>query len=469
MSKLKQNISYHLFYQILSMLLPLITTPYIVRVIGVEGTGIYSYTYAIVQYFLLFIMLGINNYGNRTIAKHKNDKAELSYYFWNLYIMQVIMFLVTLIIYIFYIYTFVEQYHFIMQIEILFLISACFDINWFFFGLEKFKLTVVRNTIIKIVSIIGIFLLVKNSNDLILYVILMASANFISNIVLWPYIFKNLSFSKIDWKLVNKNFKKNFVLFIPVLAISIYNIMDKIMIGSIIGANEVSYYENAEKIINIPLNLLTAVGTVMLPRISNLINKNNQKKILSYIDSTMKLLLCIACPAVFGLIAIADDLVIIYLGSNFIPSINMIKLLSVIIIFKCWANIIRTEYLIPNEMDHSYIVSVILGAIFNLIFNLLLIPIFGGIGAVIGTIIAEFVVAITQTYFVRKKLEITKYLKYLFKNVISSLIMFFAIYSLNFLNLNHLSNLILKFTYGVLVYSILNIPYIKSITNLKKS
>ena len=111
MSKLKKNLSYHLFYQLLAMILPLVTTPYIARVIGVEGTGIYSYTYAIVQYFMLFILLGINNYGNRTIAKYKKNKEELASNFWNLYAMQMMTFLLVSILYFVYVFYFQQEYY----------------------------------------------------------------------------------------------------------------------------------------------------------------------------------------------------------------------------------------------------------------------------------------------------------------------------------------------------------------------
>lgn len=470
MSKLKQNISYHLFYQILAMLLPLITTPYIARVIGVEGTGTYSYTYAIVQYFVLFIMLGINNYGNRTIAKYRSDSTKLSENFWNLYVMQVILFVIVGIIYICYVNFFQSQYKLIMQIQFLFLVSSCFDINWLFFGLEKFKLTVLRNTVIKIASVLGIFIFVKDSNDLILYTILMSGANVASNLVLWPYVLKNIPFAKIRLNLLIKHFKKNLVLFVPVLAISIYNIMDKIMIGQLVSIADVSFYENAEKIINIPLNLLTALGTVMLPRMTNLIAKKNQEKVLSYINDSMELSLLIACPTVFGLVAVADDLVIVYLGNNFFPTADMVKWLSIIVIFKCWANIIRTEYLIPKEMDRSYIISVVLGAIFNFILNLSLIPFLGAIGAIIGTIIAELVVALYQTYAIRNELEISKYMKYLFKGLSTGLIMFIIVLGVGHIISNIYIRLFMQVLSGIIIYGILNYSQIKKIicTKIKR-
>ena len=163
---IKRNFIYNLSYQFLTMIIPLIITPYISRIIGPEGVGVQSYTVSIVNYFILFIMLGINNYGNRSIAMVRENKEKLSKTFIGIYSVQLFMSLIVIIAYSIYIYYFCDNYRTLFFIQFIYILASMFDINWFFFGLEKFKLTVIRNMIIKILSVMCIFLFVKNSSDI---------------------------------------------------------------------------------------------------------------------------------------------------------------------------------------------------------------------------------------------------------------------------------------------------------------
>ena len=467
MTNLKKNISYNIVYQILNIIMPLVTTPYIARVIGVSGVGIYSYTYAIVQYFVLFVMLGLNNYGNRTIAKCKNNIDDVREKFWNIYSVQLICFGIVSCVYWIYVFMLNTEYKVFFIIQYLFILSAGIDINWLFYGLEKFKITVTRNIIIKFVLMILIFILVKDENSLILYTILMSLSTFLSNLVLWFYQKRLFEFSKPNFSEIFMHFKKNIVLFIPVLAISFYNIMDKIMIGKILNVNEVGLYENAEKIINVPLNILTALGIAMLPHTTSLIANKKEDKVIEYINETMNISLFLALPIIVGICAVADKMVIIYLGKEFSGSVILVQFLSVIILFKIWANIIRTQYLIPKEKDLSYIISVVIGAILNAIFNIIFINKFGTIGAVYGTIIAELAVCIVQTIAVINDLPIKQYICYCFKYgvccIIMGIILIIERSILNRYNINNFIYLIILVLSGIFIYTILNYKFIKSL------
>ena len=461
MSNLKKNIFYNIIYQVLLLIIPLIVTPYISRVIGVEGVGVYSYTYSIIQYCVLFIMLGLNNYGNRTIAKNNHDKEKLSKNFWNIYYMQIICFLVVSIFFVIFFIFGVKEYRLIFLIEYIFIFSSAFDINWFFFGIEKFKKIVIRNLVFRAIALAAIFIFVKNSNDLVIYVLIMALANFFTNIILWPYIFKNLNFVSPNTKEIKKHFKKNIVLFIPVLAISVYNIMDKIMIGRFVGVQDVGLYESAEKIINIPLNIMTAVGTVMMPRISNLLSRKKEDKVKQLTRQTFIVLMFFAFPMMFGLFGIADSLVLLYLGDAFGGSIIFVKLLCIIIFFKILGNIVRTQLLIPYEKDGIYIRSVIGGAIINFILNIVLILSCGAIGAVIGTICAEAFVSFYQVFSIKEDINIKLALKEVSPFFFTSIIMFVVIMFIKLLGINNLFVIcILQVVSGGLVYALLNIKYI---------
>ena len=212
MNNPKKNFIYNIIYQIFIMIIPLITAPYLARVVGADGVGTYSYTYSIVYYFMLLTHLGVNNYGNRSIAKVRDNKEKLSKTFWSIYSMQLIMGIIMLSLYVIYISFFNIKYKSIATIQTLFILSAMLDINWLFFGLEEFKKTVTRNTIIKLLNVSLIFLLVKNSNDLWKYTLIMSSMTVLGQAILWNFLRKRISFQKVSLKDITKHIKPNLIL-----------------------------------------------------------------------------------------------------------------------------------------------------------------------------------------------------------------------------------------------------------------
>ncbi|MCI9286561.1 MAG: flippase [Clostridia bacterium] len=451
MSSVRKNFFYNVLYQVLVLILPLVTAPYIARVLGAENIGIYSYTYSVVYYFMLIAMLGINNYGNREIAKVRNNRDELQKTFTSIYTLQIVMTIFMILIYAIYICIVVKANVNIALIQGIYLISVAFDINWFFFGIEEFKLTVTRNTIIKLLSVISILMFVKKKEDVYIYTLIVASSALISQLALWPFVRKYTKLVKIKVKDVTRHIKQCFILFVPIIAVSLYKIMDKIMLGNMTDMSQVGFYENAEKIINIPMGVITALATVMLPKISNLVANGEKEKIERYTRKAMEFEFISSAALTFGLIAVASIFVPIFLGNEFTYSAILVKNLSVTIIFISLASVIRTQYLIPNEKDKIYMFSVIVGAVLNLSINLILIPKFKAVGATIGTIIAEFSVFAYQTYAVRKELDIKKYLKNGIKYIVLAIIMCIIVSSIN-INIEPIVLLVIKVLLGVVIY-----------------
>ena len=468
MNDIKKNFIYNIAYQILILIIPLVTVPYISRVLGSSGVGIYSYTYSIVYYFMIFAMLGLNNYGNRTIAKVRDDKKKLSKTFKEIYCMQIITSLTMIALYFIYLIIFDVKYKEIALIQSIYVISCVFDINWFFFGIERFKLTVTRNTIIKILSLILIFLLVKDKNDVWIYTLIVSSSILLSQLFLWPFVGKYVDNEKVEFKNIIKHLKPCLKLFLPVIAVAIYKVMDKTMIGWFSNVSEVGFYENAEKIINVPNAIISALGTVMLPRMSNLYANNKDSESRVMIDKSIKLMMFLAFAMVFGLICISKDFSLLFFGIGFSKSGIIIILLSITILFLSWGNVIRTQYLIPKEYDKIYIESAFLGAIVNLICNLIFIPKYASIGACFGTILAELAVTLYQTISIKDELPIKKYIHDIIPFFIKSGIMFIIIYPFNFMNLNHLIRMFIQVILASIVYCVLNYKYINSLIDLNK-
>ena len=467
MNNPKKNFIYNITYQRLILIIPIITAPYLSRVIGSTGIGTYSYTYSIINYFMLLTMLGVNNYGNRTIAKVRDNKNELSKAFCSMYVMQLVMGILMLILYLAYVFLFEKKYTDISLIQSLFLISAMLDINWCFFGLEEFKKNITRSTFVKICTVILIFLLVKTNSDIWKYALIMSSMTCLSQLILWFYIFKRINIVKIKFKDVLQHIKPNIVLFIPVLAVSLYKIMDKIMLGSLTTVSEVGFYENAEKIVNIPIAIITALGTVMLPRMSNLIAKGEKKQAKEYILKSVYFVMFLSYPMCAGLIGVGYNFATFFFGLEFQKTGILIMLLAITLPFISFANVLRTQYLIPKEMDKVYIKSVFLGAVVNLIMNLVFIPMYDSIGACIGTITAEFAVMFYQAIAIMKELPIKEYVLKTVQYFLKALVMFIIIYPLNYIEMNSLFRLITQVGLGCLIYGLLNIKYIISIVDLK--
>src|SRR5699024_5627622 len=181
-------------------------------------------------------------------------------------------------IYLLYLFFTNSDYKIISIAQILLVISSLFDINWFFFGLEKFKLTIRRNLIVKILTVLFIFIFVKKEEDLLIYTVIISGGILISQLVLWPYLFKEVNWVKPYKREIFSHIKPNLILFIPVVSVSLYKLTSKIMLGSLTDMVELGYYENAEKINSVQISISTALGTVMLPRMSNLISSNNRQQ-----------------------------------------------------------------------------------------------------------------------------------------------------------------------------------------------
>lgn len=447
---IKKNYFYNAFYNVLTLILPLLTAPYISRIMGAEKIGIYSYSYSVASYFGLFILMGLSNYGNRTIASVRDNKKKLSKTFWSIYLMQIFMAIIVIIIYIVYV-VLVASNKTMAWIQIVYLISVTLDINWFFFGMEQFKLTVTRNTIIKFLNVILIFLLVKNQNDLYIYGIIMVIGPLLSQLFLWRFLSRYIFFMKVTINEIIEHIKPNLMLFIPVIAISIYTIMDRVMLGMMSTMSEVGYYENANKLTAIPAMAITSLGTVMLPRMSNLIAKGKKSEAMRYIQKSLIVSVLLSSSMAFGLSSVSKEFVPLFYGSGFEKCASIISILVLSSIFISWANVIRTQYLIPNKKDNIYIVSVFIGAVVNIIINLTLIPSMQALGAAIGTLFAEFSVCTYQTYKVRKEIKVWIYLKQSMPILISGIIMYIIVINISYKQ-NLLITMILKIIIGMVIY-----------------
>ena len=273
-----------------------------------------------------------------------------------------------------------------------------------------------------------------------------------------------------------RHLKSTILLFIPQIAIQVYTLLDKTMIGKIISdKSEVGYYEQAQKIVKTALTIITSLGTVMMPRIANTYSNGEKDKVKEYMNKSFNLVFLIAFPLIFGLISVSDAFVPVFFGNGYEKTAEIIKIISPIILLIGLSNVTGTQYLLPTKRQNQYTISVVCGSIVNFIMNLILIRKLGAIGASIGTVIAEFTVTSIQIYFTRKDFELKEVLKVSKNYVFSAIIMFIVCLILgHMINSNFISVVVQvivgAMTYGVILL-LLKDKFIKEFINkiLKRS
>lgn len=415
-----KNFLYNVSYQILTIILPLITVPYVSSILGAEGIGDYAYTYANTQYFIIIGLIGVTLYGNRQIAYVRQDREKLKNTFYSIYLLQLITTAISLIIFIIFVFVFNKGNYRILYIaQGLNILAAMFDISWLFMGLEEFKKTVVRNTIVKFASLASIFIFVKSQEDIIIYTIILGLSALIGNLTFWFYIPNSIGIKKIKISELNIHLKSSLALFVPQIAIQVYLLLDRTMLGLITNTSEVGYYENSQKLVKIVLTVATAVRTVMMPKIANTVALGDMKKVKYYIENSFFFISSISIPMTFGLMGIANELSPWFFTEKFIGIEKLIIVSSIIIIAISWSNVLGTQLLVPLNKTKEYTISVTSGAIINFILNLVMLRYLGALGACISTIVAESTVTIVQFYFVRNLLNL--------KKMIRDILLFFAL------------------------------------------
>ena len=402
---IKKNFLYSLIYQLLVIMLSLVTTPYLSRVLGAEAIGRYAYAHSITNYFLLFTMLGIPNLGNRSVAAVKGNRLRVDKVFSAIFRLQLLLFAVTSAGYILYCALYAPDRS-IASILYLYLLSALFDISWLFFGLEEFKLTITRNIIIKVMTAVCMFVYVKTPEHIYRYCLLISLGTLLNQAYLWLFV---RNYATLKWEkpfVSNQYLQEICVLFIPILSLSVYKVMSKIMIGAMSTYSQLGFFENSERIITIPVSIFTALGAVMLPRISNMLSQGGEQEASKYFRLSIKFVSFVGAAIAFGLMGTSDIFSIVYFGEAFAACGNIIACLSCSVIFMAWANVIRTQYLIPKKRDKVYIISTLIGACLNFVVNCILIPRLGSLGAAIGTVLAEAAVMVIQAFLIRREINI---------------------------------------------------------------
>lgn len=451
----KRNYLYNVIYRLSICILPLIITPYVARVLGPDNVGVYAFSSTVAVYFIMFAKLGLDNYGNRTIASCRDNIERRSKSFWAIYTMQIVTSLVSILIYILLIVLVFDDNSMVYWVQLIYVASALFDVSWFFYGMEKFRLTTIRSLISRLLIIIFVFVFVHGKEDLLIYTGIMAASFLLEQIQLIPFLLRYVKKVTIKKEDILIHIAPNIKLFIPLLALSVYNWMDKIMLGIITGsAAIVAFYSYAENIINLPKGILQALDTVMLPRISNLIANNHSEEGIERMRNSLRFNTFISCALMFGIAGVAPTFVPLFLGPDFSPTIMLTMQLAIVIIPMSITSVIQSHYLIPFKKDNVYIKAVAIGAIVNIVLNSTLIPIYGASGAVSGTLIAEFTVCVYEMFYIRKIYSFKQLFKTILPFLVCGLFEISVILLLSTIKMNVLLLILLQVIGGASIYLI---------------
>lgn len=450
----KKNYILNTLYRVFQMIVPLVTAPYVSRVLGVEGVGTYSYSFSLVSVFCVFALLGTSVYGQQIVAQKRDDELERSKNFWEIEILCLITTVVVIASWIVFL-TVVGTNKIYLAILTLNLISAGFDISWYYAGIENFSIIVLRNFFIRCVTVILIFTCVKSKNDLIVYFFIQSLGQLLSSLSLWVPLKKTIiivPFSKLGFK---EHFKQTIIYFIPTVAASVYSYIDKTMIGAITqSAVENGYYEQAQKILDMAYTVVASINTVLSSRIAYLFAKEEYDEIRKSYKKSSVFISVIACPLMFGIVAVAPHFVPWYFGEGYDEVANLLRLGIPFILVNSIHNFLAAQYLVPSGKRAKSTYGVLIGAAVNFLLNSLLIPKYGSEGAIVASVISE--IAICTVYFSMSRdfIPIKMIIKSLFKPIVASIIMYFCVIQVAKINTVVTIQLLLQVLVGGVVYYI---------------
>lgn len=440
-----------------SFIFPLITFPYVSRILLPDGTGKVSFATSLISYFAMFAQLGIPTYGIRVCAKVRDDKEKLSKVVQELFIINMIMTIVSYIILIIMIFAIpkLQQEKMLYLIVSLTVVFNLLGMEWLFKGLEQYSYITVRSLIFKAVAMVGMFALVHEKSDYTLYGALTIFAASASNIMNFFYARKFVSFRILKNYSFKPHLKAVAVFFAMACATTIYTHLDTVMLGLMKSDVDVGYYNAAVKIKTILVSIVTSLGAVLLPRASYYVQQKKMDEFRRISTKALNFVFLISMPLTLYFIYYAEQGIFLLSGSAYGGAILPMQIIMPTLIFIGITNILGIQILVPLGKEKTVLLSEIVGAIVDLALNALLIPKFASAGAAIGTLVAEFAVLSVQYYALRKEATpMLKQIKY-YKILISLALAFAASFWVPMLNLNIIMTLLISAAIFFVVYGIM--------------
>lgn len=411
MKKTFLNILYNAVYQIFLVLVPLITVPYLSRILGPKTYGIYSNVNNIVQFLMIFCTLSVSYIGMRTISQTRafGSQTDLTEAFWGLWYFQALAGFVTIVIVVCLTSFFHIKYWNYLLLMVPYLISAQVDISWFFQGLADFGRVVLKNTAVKLVSVVLILLWVKQPSDLWKYMLIMSVSTMLGSFVFWLDIRRYVGQPVRHFYQYKTTVNAIITLLIPQIATQIYTSLDKPILGLFQNSTQVAYYDNSQRISNMVLGIVTSISLVIMPKMAGEGKKEQRVILKKSLEATVML------GTMFAVIIMANtkEFVPFFFGSKFIPMTPLMFFFALTIVMIPTGGVFANQFALANHRDRDYAIPVIIGAFLEVILSYFLDRWYGATGAMIAILVTEFIVLLLRLWIVRDGYDF----KYSFKEI----------------------------------------------------
>lgn len=446
------NYIYNLSYQLINVIVPVLITPYVSRTLGANAIGAYSFCFSITNYFMLLGTFGLNMFGQIAISRCREDEEKTNTTFWNIFIAKILTSILSILIYCIFIVIY-EDYTLIFVTLIIALIANMLDISWFFQGLEEFKSIAIRNYIIKLASLIFIFALVKNADDIYKYIVILHTSTLLGNFALFTDLRKRIH--KIEFRSLSI---KSYVLsssafFLPAIVTSVFSAADKVMIGFVLNSEfQNGIYEQAHKIEQTLITIVSSLSSVMLPRMAFYVSQNDDNSFNKHLHNTIAFTGMISVPMAFGLFGVAPTLIPVFLGDEFLDSTAILQVLSFVLLFSGLNSIVGNQCLIAKGRQKSYNIAVTVAAVLNIILDYLFILKWKALGAAAATLIAEMTILALFLLSCKGDLRLEQILGCWKKYIIISIPMMVVLFYVSSSYKASVSLLLAEFIIGVAYY-----------------
>lgn len=399
---IKKNLAFNVLLNVSNVLFPLVTAPYVARVLHPEGVGLFNFANTFAGYFALVAALGIPTYGVREVAKCGDDEGQLNILVSEIFSINMLSTLVTSMI-------FVASISLIPQMRenlLFFLVAGIvvyskpFSVEWYFQGRELFGFITMRSLIVRLVGILGLFIFVHDKDDLFIYLLLSVSSTILSQV--WNYVMMVKSGVRPRFVLngLGQHMKPLLILFSSSVAVSIYIVLDTVMLGFLSSYSEVAFYNNATHISKSFLAVVTSLSIVAIPRLSQYMKEEKWEEIDVLVRKSASIISFLAMPVTCGLVCVAPVFIPLFLGEAFTGAVVPLQIMAFVIIAIGFNNLTGVQILVGLGHDRLFLYAVLVGTFSNFLMNLLLIPWLGAIGASVSSVAAETLVLIATLYFV---------------------------------------------------------------------
>lgn len=404
-------------FQLLMLVVPLITTPYVARIFTPYHLGIYAASYSVASFFVTFSMIGLPIYGARRIAQI-NNIVERTRVFFNLWVIQI---LCSFICFFFFnglvVILHLDKIYYVQSFLIL---ATMFDISWFYIGLEEIRKNLLRNLVTKILATLSIFILIKSPTQLEVYAVINIIAVFCGNLTMFSTLRPYVEFKRKHFKIYfrKKVVTDSFRLMIPMILDNLKNTSSRVILSNLSGNYQVGIFDQGSKIIVIILGIVTSTSNAVSPRMSYLVGEKQITKMRSYFEKFIVLISVFSTITISGIIAVAEYFIPIFLGGGYDEVIPILVIGSFLIMFGTYNVFLMNGMIIPFSLDRELVKTSLASLIVIVLLNFLLVPILGSIGSALGLVISNITLTILYCWILKGYLELIKIVKYIFSSLL---------------------------------------------------